>query len=84
MQHLFSRHNFNSFCNWYQTLCIAHNIYLSVIKSRAVDELLHRNSKKTVKDLWKNLMGWLTFVDAGKFMDELDIYIARHLQVRLC
>jgi hypothetical protein len=84
MQHLFSRHNFKAFCNWYQTLGIAHNIYRLVIKSREIDELLHLHSKQTVKHLWKNLMGWLAFIDVGNIMDEMDVWLSHPLQVRLC
>jgi hypothetical protein len=34
MQHLFSRHSFRSFGNWYQILGPAHNIYQPAVKKR--------------------------------------------------
>ena len=84
MQHLFSRSSFTAFCNWYQSLQIAHIIYQFVVKTKDFSQLLKQPTKQTVLHLWKNLCMVIYAHDMEQFMDEFDLWIANPRQVRLC
>jgi hypothetical protein len=82
MQHLFSRVSFASFCNWYQTLQLAYNIYIFVTKCNDFKQLLQLHSKETIKHLWQNLLNLIA--SSTLDMDEFEQWISKPRQVRLC
>ena len=84
MQHLFSRSSFTAFCNWYQSLQLAHMIYQFVVKTNEFCQLLGQNSKQTIQHLWKNLNTVISTQDLEAFMNEFDRWIVKPRQVRLC
>jgi hypothetical protein len=84
MQHLFSRSSFTAFCNWYQSLQLAHMIYQFVVRTKEFNQLLKQHSKQTIQHLWKDLCTVICSQDLEAFMDELDCWIAKPRQVRLC
>ena len=84
MQHLFSRHSFTSFANWYQTLQLAYNIYMFVVKSVEMVELVKSSGKLTICAIWSDLVGMLKFIDITDIITEFDHWIASPRQVRLC
>jgi len=84
MQHLFSRTSFTAFCNWYQSLQLAHMIYQFVVKTKEFCQLLGQHSKQTIQHLWKSLNTVISSQDLEAFMDEFDRWIAKPRQVRLC
>ncbi|MCF6358583.1 MAG: hypothetical protein L3J54_12335, partial [Draconibacterium sp.] len=51
--HKFSRVSFNAFKNYYQCMMLAHMINQFVEKSTEIIQLLNRNSKSTIVNLWK-------------------------------
>jgi hypothetical protein len=84
MQHLFSRSSFTAFCNWYQSLQLAHIIYQFVSKTKDIDQLLKQKGKQTIQHLWENFLMVICTQDLKDFMDEFDAWIAKPRQVRLC
>ena len=84
MQHLFSRSSFTAFCNWYQSLQLAHMIYQFVIRTREFTQLREQQSKQTIRYLWKNLCMVISTIDLQDFTDLFDHWIATPRQVRLC
>ena len=84
MQHLFSRSSFTAFCNWYQSLQLAHIIFQFAVKTVEFSQSLKQHSKQTVKHLWKDLYTVICGQDLDEFTDEFDSWIAKPRQVRLC
>ena len=84
MQHLFSRSSFTAFCNWYQSLQLAHMIYQFVVRTGEFNQLLKQHSKQTIQHLWINLCTVIGSQNLEAFMDEFDRWIAQPRQVRLC
>jgi hypothetical protein len=84
MQHLFSRSSFTAFCNWYQSLQLAHMIYQFVVRTNEFSALMKRHSKETIQHLWKNFCMVIYTQDMDAFIDEFDLWIAKPRQVRLC
>jgi len=84
MQHLFSRSNFWAFCNWYQSLQLAHMIYQFVVRTNEFSQLLKQQSKQTIQHLWKNLCTVICSQDLQAFANDFDKWIATPRQVRLC
>ena len=84
MQHLFSRSSFGAFCNWYQSLQLAHIIFQFVVRTVEFSQLLKQHSKQTIKHLWKDLYTLICSQDLSEFMSEFDRWIAKPRQVRLC
>jgi hypothetical protein len=84
MQHLFSRTSFSAFCNWYQSLQIAHIVYQFVVRTREFSQLLHQQSKQTIQHLWENLCMVICSQDLDEFEKEFDKWISKPRQVRLC
>lgn len=82
MQHLFSRVSFKSFCNWYQTLQLAYNIYIFVVKCEDFEQLLKQHSKQTMRHLWQNLIAIMTLSILN--MEDFEQWIEKPRQVRLC
>jgi hypothetical protein len=84
MQHLFSRSSFTAFCNWYQSLQLAHMICQFVIRTQEFSQLLKRHTKQTIQHLWTNLCTVICSQNLKEFMDEFDSWITKPRQVRLC
>lgn len=79
--HKFSRVSFQAMKNYYQCLQIAHIINQLVRHGTKVAELFDLNGKLTEKHLWKNLIGFLTFVEIN--IEELELLQKRRCQIRL-
>ena len=84
MQHLFSRSSFTAFCNWYQSLQLAHIIYQFVVRTGEFAQLLTEQGKQTLRHLWKNLLTVICSQDLNEFIREFDHWIASPRQIRLC
>ena len=84
MQHLFSRSSFTAFCNWYQSLQLAHTIYQFVVRTGEFAQLLEEKGKQTIQHLWKNLLTVICSQDLEEFMGEFDSWIVKPRQIRLC
>jgi len=84
MHHLFSRSRFTAFCNWYQSLQLAHMIYQFVVRTREFGQLLQQQSKQTIQHLWKNLLTVICSQDLDAFVHLFDQWIQKPRQVRLC
>ena len=84
MQHLFSRSSFTAFCNWYQSLQLAHIVYQFVVRTNEFCQLLKENSKQTIQHLWENLNTVINTQDLEALMDELHRWFEKPRQVRLC
>jgi hypothetical protein len=61
LEHKYSRVSFPAMQNYYQLLQMAHTINQLVEKTKAVCELILEHSKETIINLWKILIGYLTF-----------------------
>lgn len=79
LEHKYSRLSFTACKNYYQCLQIAHIINQLVENSVEVAAILEANTKLTIKHLWKNLIGFLTFM----VVNESDFDIRTHFQIRL-
>jgi hypothetical protein len=84
MQHLFSRSSFTAYCNWYQSLQIAHIIYQFVVKTKEFGQLLQQHSKQTIRHLWENLCMVICSQDLELFVNEFDRWSVEPRQIRLC
>ena len=84
MHHLFSRSSFTAFCNWYQSLQLAHMIYQFVVRTREFTQLREQQSKQTIRHLWENLCMVICGQDLELFVEQFDRWIAKPRQVRLC
>ena len=84
MQHLFSRTSFKAFCNWYQSLQMAHIIYQFAVRTNEFGQLLKQQTKQTIQHLWYNLRMVICSQNLEEFMEEFDRWIAKPRQVRLC
>lgn len=56
MQHLYSRDSFNALQNYYQSMLIAHLLNQLLEHSCAIQNLLQRFNKLTIKYLWQQLL----------------------------
>jgi hypothetical protein len=70
MQHLFSRSSFTAFCNWYQSLQLAHMIYQFAVRTQEFNQLLKQHSKQTTQHLWENLCSVINLIDLEEFMND--------------
>lgn len=59
LEHKFSRVSYTAMQNYYQLLQVAHMINQFVEKSTDIVELLNKQSKQTIKALWKELITYL-------------------------
>ncbi|MCF6356509.1 MAG: transposase [Draconibacterium sp.] len=79
--HKFSRVSFNAFKNYYQCMMLAHMINQFVEKSTEIIQLLNRNSKSTIVNLWKRLLAYFTEVDIDSI--EYEQFVRKRHQIRL-
>jgi D-mannonate dehydratase len=82
MQHLFSRHSFRSFGNWYQILGPAHNIYQPAVKSADMNGLPGLHSKQTLRRIRQNLLSFISFAQADE-IDAVNDCLSKARQVRM-
>lgn len=82
MQHLFSRHSFRSFGNWYQILGPAHNIYQPAVKSADMNGLPGLHSKQTLRHIRQNLLSFISFAQADE-IDAVNDCLSKARQVRM-
>ena len=59
--HKFSRVSFNALKNYYQCMQIAHMINQLTVHSRRIQELIEKDPKITLKFIWEQLTGLLSF-----------------------
>lgn len=81
LEHKFSRVSFNATKNYYQCLQLAHIINQFVEHSLEVVELLCTNTKETIKNLWKKIIGMLTFTVIDS--NDIDSIHKHRCQIRL-
>ncbi len=67
LEHKYSRVCYPAMQNYYCLLQIAHIINQLVEKSLAIKMLLNEHSKTTISDLWRALVGYLTFANHTDF-----------------
>jgi len=84
MQHLFSRSSFTAFCNWYQSLQLAHMIFQFVVRTMEFSQLLKQQSKQTIQHLWKNFLTVICSQDLEEFVNVFDQWMSTPRQIRLC
>lgn len=77
--HKFSRKSFSSYQNYYQCMQIAHLINQLIEHSSHIAGLLKDDTKLTIKHLWKQLLGTLTYIA----INETDFVTAKRCQIRL-
>jgi hypothetical protein len=77
--HKYSRKSFKSCKNYYQCLQIAHMINQFAEHSQHIAAMLQSNKKLTLKHIWKDLIGLLSFTN----LNESDFEIEIHFQIRL-
>ena len=77
--HKFSRKSFTSYQNYYQCMQIAHMINQLVEKSSNIAYVLKKDAKLTVKHIWKQLIGTLTYI----VISEADFMTEQRYQIRL-
>jgi hypothetical protein len=66
LEHKYSRKSFTAMQNYYQLLQLAHMINQFVEKCKHVIQIMEEHSKQTLVDLWKKLIGFLTFSESGE------------------
>lgn len=77
--HKFSRRCFGSYKNYYQCMQIAHMITQLTEHSHELVQRLDASCNLTVKHIWKQMIGYLTFMD---ITDE-DLMLKPQYQIRL-
>ena len=77
--HKFSRKSFNSYQNYYQCMQIAHIINQLIEHSSNIAALLKKDTKLTIKHIWKQLIGTLTYI----IINETDFVKEQRCQIRL-
>lgn len=77
--HKFSRKSFNSYQNYYQCMQIAHIINMLIEHSSNIAGLLKNDTKLTIKHIWKQLIGTLTYI----VINETDFVTEQRCQIRL-
>lgn len=81
MKHKYSRVSFTALRNYYQCMMIAHMINQFVEKSKDLQPALKKDSKMTIKYLWKRLCTFFLEVDIDSV--EYDHFVRKRNQIRL-
>jgi hypothetical protein len=61
LEHKFAEKSYNAMKNYYTLLQIAHAIIQMVEKGKVVTAILKMRPKETLRNLWKNLIGYMIF-----------------------